>query len=142
MAANWANALPIDERNTPLQDFPAPVKAQARYVRDPIASSVITLTDNTTTLEVGAIGGGGVLLRWVPATETAAGAPFGSVIASGVGANYDHWIPPNMVRRFVVPKETSGVSSIVGTNIANGLYNRVAWIAANVPGSSIIAAEY
>lgn len=111
-------------------------KALARYGATVAASSVITLTDNTTELEVGAIGGGGVVMRWVPAGDTAA-----SVVASGGTANWDHFIPPYEVRKFAVPKESQGTSSIVGLNVQNGLYKRVAWVAAT-GSSSVFAAEY
>ncbi len=121
-----------------MTEWPAPFKAQARYFDDNTAvSSVITFTDNTTQIEVGTGSQGGALLRWVPATETAGVSPFASVLTT----NFDHYIPANAVRQFVVPREVPGTSSIVGANIQNGLYRRVAIIASG-PISSVIATEY
>lgn len=126
-----------------MDQFPAPIKAKAVYTGTVTVSSVVTLTDNTTTLEVGAIGGGGLAIRWIPATETAAVSPFGSVIASGVGANFDHFIPANNIRRFVVPIENIGApTSIVGVNKQLGLYNRVAWVQAVAMSASVMGTEY
>lgn len=108
-----------------------------------VASSVISLTPNTTLLEVGAFGGQGIVIRWIPITETAAAAGAkASVVASGLGANFDHWIPPSQYRQFVVPKETQG--QVAGGQIGsvNGLYQRVAWINAGTTASSVIASEY
>lgn len=136
---NYAKKIPRDkEGGNGMQLFPAPFKAQARYFDDnTAASSVITLTDNTTQIEVGSTGAGGTLLRWVPVTETAGVSPFGSVLTT----NFDHYIPANAVRSFVVPQEVPGTSSIVGANIQNGLYRRVAAIAAG-PISSVIISEF
>lgn len=133
---NYVKSIPKDIGGNALTESPAPVKAQAQYYRDNgVASSVITLTDNTTQIEVGTSGGGGALLRWVPITETAA-APAGSVITT----NFDHFIAPNEVRTFAVPRETNTISSIVGANIQNGLYRRVA--IKNVVIGSVLTTEY
>jgi hypothetical protein len=145
MVANYSPKLPQDRAGAPMQEYPAPLKAKAQYVAAPVASSVVSLTDNTTAVEIGAIGGGGILMRWVPVTETAAGAPFGSVIASGAGANYDHFIPANQYRRFVVPidpLDTPAPQSVVGLNVQLGLYSRIAWINATATSSSVFGTEY
>lgn len=133
---NYSPRLAQDKNNVPLQEYPAAIPAKARYVSTPVASSVITLTDNTTSLEVGAIGGGGVLLRWVPVTDTT---------ASVTTANFDHFIPANSYRRFVVPIDTTDTpapNSVVGVNVQLGLYNRVAWINATATSSSVYGTEY
>ncbi len=141
MTANYAPAQPQDKKNQVLVGYPPAKKALATYGATAAASSVVTLTDNTTEIEVEAVGGNGVAIRWIPATETAAVSPFASVIASGTTANFDHIVPAGIVRRFVVPVETTGVTSIVGANKQNGLYNRVAWI--NVTGSaSVFGTEF
>ncbi len=138
MAGNYAKNIPRDKGGAAMITLPSPVKAQARYYDDNIAiSSVITLTDNTTQIEVGTNSSGGALLRWVPATETAGVSPFASVLST----NFDHYIAPSTVRQFVVPNEVSGTASIVGANIQNGLYRRVAIIGAG-PISSVIVSEY
>lgn len=135
MAQGVYTSLARGEDGQPFYNSPAPVPAIARYNAGSGVSSVVTVTDNTTTLEVGAVGGSGVLLKWIGRTDTA-----GSV----TGANFDNFIPPNMVRRFAIPIETRGTASIVGANIQNGLYNRVAWFSAvgAAGASSVIASEY
>ena len=143
--ANYAQPVPIDKNNVPLQEFPAPVIALARVNTDnAVASSAISLTPNTTVLEVGAFGGQGAVIRWVPTTENAsiAGAK-GSVVSSGTGANFDHYIPPSAYRRFVVPKETQGIGTgtlQIGSTF--GLYQRVARINAGIVASSVLIAEF
>ena len=129
MSQNYAVPMPHDKNGEPLQTYPAAVKALAQYATEQVASSVVTLTDRTTVVEIAAVGGAGLMMRWVPSTETAGVAPFASVIASGLGvANWDHVIAPSTVRRFVVPIEKVPAQSVMGANGANGLYNRIAWI--------------
>lgn len=115
----------------------APFAAVARYSADTSTSSVVTVTDNTTTLEVGALGGTGVVLKWIANTDTTA-----SVVATGATRNFDFFVPAGAVRRFAIPVEGRGTASIVGANKQNGLYNRVAWVAAGAPASSVVATEY
>ena len=133
----YATPLPVDQRMQPMQEFPSPKVALSRNSGGGNASSVITLNDNATVIEVAAIGGSGAVIRWVPRSDTEA-----SVIASGAGTNYDHVIGANSVRRFVVPIEQQGVPSIVGINIQAGLYNRVAVRGASVPASSVLLSQY
>lgn len=141
---NYAKNLPRDTGGAPMQEYPTPFRAvQARVATNQAASSVITLNADTTTLEVGAYGGQGMVFRWVPTTETAMASSVwnASVIASGAGANFDHFVPPSAVRRFVVPRETQGqYAGQVGA--LNGLYNRVAVVNAGTTATSILLAEY
>lgn len=102
-------------------------------------SSVVTLNDNCTDLEVAAVGAP-VFYRWVPRSETAGVAPAASVIIAAGTANFDAVIPSGAVRRLVVPIETIGTSSIVGANIANGLYNRIAY--RTFGAASVLATQY
>ena len=132
---SYPKRIPVDENRTPMQGYPAAIKATARFYRDNgSTSSVQTLTDNTTQVEVGATGTG-VILRWVP-TSDGAGAPAGSVLST----NFDHFIPAAQVRKFVVPKESATVNSVVGVNIQQGLYRRMAL--ANITTGSILSTEY
>ena len=85
--------------------------------------------------------GEGIVIRWVPTTETAAVAPRGSVIASGLGANFDHLVPVNTVRRFAVPRETAGAREGAAGSV-NGLYQRVARINAGRIASSVLLTEF
>lgn len=141
--ANYVKSLPRDTGNSAMQNYPPPYPSQEQYnSTNGVASSVISFQPNTTSLEVGAFGGQGVVIRWVPLTETASVSPYASVISSGLGANYDHYIPAGMVRSFALPKETMGQMAGGQVGSVNGLYQRVAWINAGTTASSIIAAEF
>jgi hypothetical protein len=141
MSQNYAAAIPSDREGHELQEFPAPYKANARYATfNAIASSVITLNDNTTVVEVSAVGQS-VAVRWIPASETAAVSPFASVLTTVAGANFDHVVPANYWRRFVVPVETQGVNSIVVIGVQAGTYRRVAVMSAAAV-SSIMVSEF
>ena len=116
---------------------PAPFKAIARYyTENGVTSSVITLSQNTTAIEI-ASGKSAVIMKWVAVTEVSTAGT--SVLSS----NYDHVIPEGEVRRFVVPIEVNnpqGYGSFVGANIENGLFRRVAY--ANTSIGSVFATEY
>lgn len=144
MALNYSKGQPVGDNGVPQFDAPAPVRALEQYTyENGTTSSVISLTDNTTALEIAA-GSAGAVMRWVPVTETAAVSPFASVIAvAGTTANYDHVIAANTVRRFVVPQEVTpnqGTSSMVGDNRAYGLFQRVAVKTFGI--GSVLTSEY
>lgn len=134
---NYAARVPADSSGLPLESYPAAkIHLPQTTTNAPSVlsmdngsfSSVMTLNDNTTVLEIAATNAAAVL-RWVPVGETAAApaaGPFQSVITVQGTANFDHVIPKDSVRRFVVPIETRGSTSVVGLNIQNGLYNKVA----------------
>lgn len=136
MALNYQRPLPKDSgSNEALQGYPAPfVALQARTSENATASSVISLTDRTTALEVTAVGATAAL-KWIPTTSTNP-----SVFSAAATANYDHIIPSGTMRRFVVPQETRGVASIAGANIMNGLYQRVAYATMGV--GSVLSSEF
>ncbi len=142
MSLNYAKPKALDLKTNVVVDSPSPFKALAQYSsNNATASSVITLTDNTTIVEIAA-NGSPVAVRWVPASEGAGGAPFASVITTpGATANFDHIIPKDTFRRFVVPIESQGVSSIVGINVKSGLYKRVA-LMSGAAVSSILTMEF
>ena len=130
--------LPRDKGNQPMQEYPSPKLANARYTSEnATTSSVISVSHDTTTLEVAAIGGPAVL-RWVATSDTQA-----SVISNaGATANYDHVIPSGTMRRFAIPIESmyQAPSSMVGANRLNGLYQRVAIKSVGI--ASIMTTEY
>lgn len=150
MAKNYAGGTPTGDNGLPIfgADSPAPYKAVAQYLdENGSASSVISLTHNTTAIEI-ATQGTPAVMRWVPTTETAAVSPFASIIAiAGATANFDFFVPANSVRRFVVPIET-GVNTTVGATITSvqgqnreyGLYQRVAYATQGV--ASVVLTEY
>lgn len=122
---------------------PAPYKAIAQALRENgAASSVVTLTQNTTAIEIAAQGAA-VAMRWVATTDTTA-----SVVAiAGATANFDHIIPPNSVRRFVVPIESgvnttfgATITSVQGQNREYGLFQRMAYATNGV--GSVALSEY
>lgn len=123
MNTTYVKPLPQDASLNSMQEFPSPIPAQAATVSENAnVSSIINLGHNTTTIEV-ATGGTGAAIKWITTGNTS-----GSVVTAASGANYDHVIPANWVRRFVVPRETVGnPQSVQGVNRANGLYQRVAW---------------
>lgn len=133
----YAPRQPRERSGESLVDVPAALPAAKSWGANAAVSSVITLQDNTTILEVTAIGGAGIAIKWIASTDTQA-----SVVSSGANANFDNIVPANWRQRFVVPIATQGVPSIVGLNKQNGLYNRVAWIATAAPSSSVFAAEF
>lgn len=142
--ANYVNPLPMDKGGSSLQEFPAPTIAKEQFIADnAVASSVISLHPDTSSLEVAALGGQGAVIRWVPTTETAAAAGSkASVVASGLGANFDHYIPAGVVRRFAVPRETQGNSGPAQIGSMFGLYQRVARINAGTTASSVLVVEF
>ncbi len=126
-----------------MQEYPAPFKAVAQSMRENCAvSSVLVLNKDTSAVELGAFGGQGLAIRWIPRTETPTVSPFSSVVASGLGANYDHYVPPSQYRRFVVPIEVSGQNAGGNVGSVNGLYFRLAVVNAGTTASSLMAAEY
>lgn len=136
MANNIYSKLPRSADGVEYQvSSSSPVPAVARYVAGAGVSSVITLTDNTTTIEVGAVAGGGVLLKWIATSDTA---------ASVIGTNFDNFVPADTVKKFAIPQERIGTASIVGANVQNGLYKRVAFVSAigAALSSSVVATEY
>jgi hypothetical protein len=141
--ANYVNQIPHDKSGEGLQEFPPAVKAQITYQREnAVVSSAISLHPMTSHVEFGAFGGQGIVIRWVPTTETAAVAPRASVVASGLGSNFDHWIPSGTYRKFAVPRESMGQMAGGQIGSVNGLYQRVAVINAGATASSVLAVEY
>lgn len=107
-----------------MQEFNVQASVLATYgAENAAASSVITLSAQTTVLEIAAIGNSAVM-RFVRTGDTQAS------VVSAAGGNFQHVIGTGTVRRFVVPKESSGgglgAGSIIGVNRDEGLYQRVA----------------
>jgi len=114
-------SLPTDQDGQRMQEFAAPFPAlKVDNSENNTVSSLITLNDNCTTIEVNAVGGAAAI-KWITSSNTNP-----SVITAAGTANFDHLIPANYFRRFAVPQETAGVPSLVGLNKRAGLYNRVA----------------
>lgn len=138
MSVNPYPFLPRDNGGQPMQQFPAPRLAVEEYSSEnATVSSVITVTKDTTTLEIAAVNGPAVM-RWVATSDTQASI----ISAAGATANMDHVIPKDTVRQFAIPIEVGyfAPSSMVGANTLNGLYQRVAVKSIGV--ASIIITEY
>lgn len=139
--SSYARSQAIDESMNPIQGAPSPnVAIKAWNVQNAVASSVISLQPNTTRLEVSTSGGQGVVIKWIPITDTTQA----SVISSGIGlSNFDNFIPAGTMRQFVIPRETAGtpINPNVQKGSIFGLYQRVAWMNAGATASSIVANE-
>src|SRR3990167_9028045 len=118
--------LPRDKGQQAMQDFPAAASLLAVYASENAsASSVISVTHDTTIVEIAAVGGPAVM-RFVSSVVAFGAAT--SVISAAGTANFDHVIPTATVRRFALPIERfdTNPTSVQGANRMNGLYNRVA----------------
>ena len=118
-------------------DHPAPVLALARFASEnATVSSDISFTHDTTAIEVATLATGAAI-RWV-----GTGITDPSVITAAATANYDHVIPPNAIRKFVIPIETQATNSgsAVGINRGAGLYQRVAHRSLGI--ASVFLSEY
>jgi hypothetical protein len=114
-----------------------PKKALKQYYSSNAGtSSVLTLTEDTTAIEV-TTGGKAVALRWIATTDTAA-----SVIGvPGATANWDNAIAADQTAYLRVPIESqTGTQSVMGMNRERGLYRRVAYISLGV--GSVMTAEF
>lgn len=127
---NYAPKTPRDKTDEVIQNAPAAVISLNSNAGVPVTSSVISLTDRTTMLEMTAIGGS-IAIKW----------GVSSVVASGAGANFDNIITNNTTRQFVVPVSVIGVQSVAGANVANGLYNAVSVIQATATSASVFTSQ-
>lgn len=135
-AAPYAG-LAIGKNGAPFSADASPLgPAKKQYIlENGTTSSVMTVNDGTTVIEVGAVGAP-VYVKWISRSDTTA-----SVIAiAGSTANFDDYVPANTTRIFPIPQEIGGTSSIVGANIAAGLFNRVAVKSAGI--ASVITVEF
>lgn len=143
MATNPYPVLPTEKMGREMQGWATHASIKAVYASENAsASSVITLTPDTTSIEITAIGAeptAGVM-RWVRVGDGTGAAT--SVISAAGTANFDHVIPNNTTVKIAVPIEVmyQAPSSMVGANIQNGLYRRVAIKAIGV--ASVIINEF
>lgn len=146
---NYAAGTPVGMNQIPLYQSPAPYKAiNLNGNVNQAASSVITLTENTTAIEIATGGTGGAVMKWISISDTNASVVTISSVGATNAPNFDHAIPASTVRRFVVPIETGAnttfgatVTSVQGANRELGLFRRVAIISAGGI-SSVLVTEY
>ena len=132
---NYAPGLPKDKNGEPMQEFPSAKRPLTRYSSEnATVSSVISVTHDTTQIEIAAIGGSAAM-RWVTTADTQAS------IVSAAGGNFDHVIGVGTVRRFVIPIESNPqTGSVQGINREIGLYQRVAIKSFGI--ASVMLAEF
>lgn len=139
MALDYASPQPIDQRNNQVQPEQAsPVPALSTTVSGTLLSSVLTLDDRATVIEVVTVNSGAAGIKWL-----------GSVVASPsvTTTNFDNAVPGNWIRRFVIPQSVAGITNIGsvvgGQGAKNGLYKQVAVIPLSATSpTSIIVTQY
>ena len=124
--------LPKSKNDMQFDSAPPAYTAWASQSGNPTASSVITLSDKTTIIEITAISGtagsGGLIGRWGSASVTS--------------SVFDIFIPVGGSRQFAVPVSVFGTASIAGANVANGLYPTLSVMKATAVATSIFSVEY
>jgi|SRR3990167_377696 len=136
--------LPYEKGGTAMQNYGTHASVKAVYASENAStSSVITLTQDTTAIEIAAVGASptGAVMRWV--TSVAGSNASTSVISAAGTANFDHVIANNTVVKFAIPierQDTNAFASVQGANRANGLYRRVAIKSIGV--ASVLLTEY
>ena len=133
---SYAPQTPRGKDNMPKDGYvPAKVALESNNNENISVSSVLAFTHDTTEIEVAAVGQG-VAGRWAANQATSV------VTATGTGANFDFVVPSGEVRRYVIPRETSGsYASVQGINRAEGLFTAIAYktLAGN---GSVLTAEF
>lgn len=135
--------LPRDKGQESMQEYATHASIKAVYASENAsASSVITLTEDTTALEIITIGAAATagVMRWV--SSVAAFGAATSVISAAGTANFDHVLPNNTTVKLAVPIEFQATNpqSVQGANRLNGLYRRVAIKSIGV--ASVLLTEY
>lgn len=124
--------LPLEKNNYPIALIPAKISNHSQSVVA-TTSSVMTLSANTTVLNVMVVGNSG----------TGSAGALGKWGSSSVNtASFDFMINAGQNLTFAVPVSVFGapLASVAGANAANGLYNTVSFI--QVGAASIFTAEY
>lgn len=136
MSNEYAPQTPRGKDSMPKVGYVPTVVRLANTVRENnSASSVTSLTHDTTEVEVTAVGGSGTAIRWAANQAT-------SVVTVTASPNFDAIVPSGETRRYVVPRETGGsYASVQGVNRAEGLFQNIATKSLTGNGS-VLLAEY
>lgn len=129
---NYAARLPLEKNNVPYQYVSAVTKQTT--AGSPSASSVITLSPNTTTVEITAYG-----------TNSGASAIWGRWGSSSVTASTaDFIVNTGTSKLLAVPINTTSSSpaSVAGANAANGLFSTISLNNALAAAASVLVIEY
>ncbi len=133
MSVGYAKALPIDERGGLMHNSPPAFPTIATTVRENgSTSSVTALNDNTTIVEVTAVGAGAGI-KWATNQAT-------SVVTAASGASFDNFVAAGTTRLLIVPRSSQAVASIAGKNVQEGLYPAIA--TKTNPVGSVLLTEY
>ena len=137
---NYAAGSPFGNNQNQVYSAPPAFKAVATTVRDAASmpSSILALNQNPTGVEI-STAGGPVAFKWLYRTTVDSSVASTSVVATGAAASFDHVVPNNTYRRFVIPQavnNSQGYGSFVGGNVENGCYTHIAYAA--MPVASII----
>ncbi len=138
MSVNPYPNLPHDKGNNVMQNVVPTASIKAiRVLEQGTISSVYSLTPDTTFIEIAALTVPAAM-RWV---RTGDGE--GSVVTIVAGANFEHIIPAGRFRQFAVPIEKmyQAPSSMVGANVQNGLYTKVA-VKSLLAAGSVMLTEF
>jgi len=131
---------PIGKSQAPIQGAATHATAKAVWASDNKAtSSIIILTDNTTFLEVGAIGAGAAIKFLTQSTVDSSVAGTSVISAAGT-ANADHFFAPDTINKIAIPVAYQVQTSIVGANVQNGLYKHIA--IKSLGASSVMVNEF
>lgn len=140
---NYARGVPMGNNQMPFQGngTPPAVAAIGTFVKDTaiVTSSIMVFNQNTTAIEVAAVGGP-AYIKWLSQSVVDSSVAGTSIIGTGATANFDHIIPAATYRRFVIPivtNQPAGYGSMMGANRENGLYPNMAYV--GVVGASILA---
>lgn len=133
---NYAQQLPRTRNDMDIPGSPPGFPSLQSQAGVPIVSSVLTFTDKSTFLELSVISGqagsGGIIGKWGTASVTA--------------TNFDFFVNSGVTRQMVIPVSVMGIgqpsASVVGANVANGLYTAVALKGATTVSSSVFSSEY
>ena len=145
MAINYARGVPMGNNQVPFFESPPAIKAIVSTTSENgNFSSMFSLSANTTAIEI-ATQGTATAFKWVTAANAGNSIAGTSVIAvAGTTANFDHIVPANAAKRFIVPIEVlSNVpvnASFMGANVENGLFRWIAWKTQGI--ASVFMTEY
>jgi len=124
--------LPISKNERQYDGAPPAFISNQSQSGNPAVSSVISLNDKTTVIELMAIGGNngnaGIIGKWG--------------VGSVTGTNFDIQINSGQTRQFAVPTSIFGVQSVAGANVSNGLYNALSVKYATPQACSVLSIEY
>lgn len=130
---NYAKPLPVDRQGGHMTAFPPATSTLGSVHRENAsASSVTSLSDMTTVVEVTAVGTAAGI-RWAVNQAT-------SVVTAAGTANFDNIIAADNTRLFVVPRRIQATTSVAGINVQEGLFGGIATKSTGV--GSVLLAEY